>query len=260
MSLFTAICPSKRRQSITSLLNPRSTGKNSPLHRYLHLNNISHLQESESDTGRRTRKKPRLYYSDTFAYQKYIPWPDFNNPQKLPSQKRQVDRKVRSVTPEEQDTSRLFAERYEKELKNKPWKNLHSHIVVIGAGMAGLTAARELTAMGYKVTVLEGRDRIGGRIHTVTSPELPENAGLDIGAAFVHGIQGNPLTKLCKEFEVRVTCSSSHLQAILIPAGSECTIYGIDGKKIPEALDRQLDKTFNEFLDATDKLRSKHRT
>ena len=37
---------------------------------------------------------------------------------------------------------------------------------VFGAGLAGLAAARRLKALGYDVIVLEGRDRIGGRIHT----------------------------------------------------------------------------------------------
>lgn len=39
-------------------------------------------------------------------------------------------------------------------------------IVVLGAGAAGLVAAHELVALGHKVTILEARDRIGGRIHT----------------------------------------------------------------------------------------------
>ncbi len=36
-------------------------------------------------------------------------------------------------------------------------------VVVVGAGIAGLTAARELTRSGYKVLVIEARDRVGGR-------------------------------------------------------------------------------------------------
>ncbi|MFM9077931.1 MAG: FAD-dependent oxidoreductase [Solirubrobacterales bacterium] len=40
-------------------------------------------------------------------------------------------------------------------------------VVVVGAGMAGLSAARVLLDRGFKVQVLEARDRIGGRVHTV---------------------------------------------------------------------------------------------
>jgi len=56
---------------------------------------------------------------------------------------------------------------------------------VIGAGMAGVTAARALARAGVSVCVVEGRDRIGGRIHTVrdfcTQP-------VEGGAEFVHGV------------------------------------------------------------------------
>ena len=40
-------------------------------------------------------------------------------------------------------------------------------VVVVGAGMAGLTAAHHLRRWGYRVVVLEGRDRIGGRVWSV---------------------------------------------------------------------------------------------
>ncbi|MBX9950982.1 MAG: FAD-dependent oxidoreductase, partial [Candidatus Obscuribacterales bacterium] len=40
-------------------------------------------------------------------------------------------------------------------------------VIVIGAGFAGLAAAFELSCVGYDVTVLEARDRVGGRVHTL---------------------------------------------------------------------------------------------
>ncbi|MGY8990948.1 MAG: FAD-dependent oxidoreductase, partial [Rhodospirillales bacterium] len=40
-------------------------------------------------------------------------------------------------------------------------------VIIIGAGMAGITAARELTRAGRSVAILEARDRIGGRIKTI---------------------------------------------------------------------------------------------
>jgi monoamine oxidase len=50
-------------------------------------------------------------------------------------------------------------------------------IVIIGAGLAGLTAADQLTRAGHDVLVLEGRDRVGGRIHTTDIAGVPVDAG-----------------------------------------------------------------------------------
>src|SRR5215207_2032085 len=58
-------------------------------------------------------------------------------------------------------------------------------VVVLGAGIAGLAAAERLGAAGQRVLVLEARDRIGGRIHTVDDPGL--NHPVELGAEFVHG-------------------------------------------------------------------------
>ncbi|MFT6290455.1 MAG: monoamine oxidase [Ilumatobacter sp.] len=68
-------------------------------------------------------------------------------------------------------------------------------VAIIGAGIAGLAAARQLTDQGYDVVVLEGRDRIGGRIHTDESFGFP----YDLGAAWVHGDDGNPLVDLIEQ-------------------------------------------------------------
>ncbi len=58
-------------------------------------------------------------------------------------------------------------------------------VVVIGAGAAGLSAARELLAYGLRVTLLEARDRIGGRIWTRREPGIA--VPVELGAEFVHG-------------------------------------------------------------------------
>ena len=58
-------------------------------------------------------------------------------------------------------------------------------VVVVGAGFAGLAVARELTAKGTSVTVLEARDRIGGRTWTAERLGRP----LDLGGTWVHWTQ-----------------------------------------------------------------------
>jgi monoamine oxidase len=57
-------------------------------------------------------------------------------------------------------------------------------VIIIGAGMAGITAARELTRAGRSVAILEARDRIGGRIKTIYDFC---DGPVEGGAEFVHG-------------------------------------------------------------------------
>jgi monoamine oxidase len=61
-----------------------------------------------------------------------------------------------------------------------------SLIIVIGAGVAGLAAARHLTAAGRRVLILEARGRLGGRVVTVRDALSP--LPIELGAEFVHGM------------------------------------------------------------------------
>jgi monoamine oxidase len=58
-------------------------------------------------------------------------------------------------------------------------------VIIIGAGAAGLMAAYELSKAGKKVLVLEGRNRIGGRIFTIKGPHFSKP--VEGGAEFIHG-------------------------------------------------------------------------
>ena len=75
-----------------------------------------------------------------------------------------------------------------------------TNILIIGAGAAGLYAAKLLSSKGKRVTILEARDRTGGRIHTIKDPRF--NLPVETGAEFVHG--DLPLTrKLLKEAGIK---------------------------------------------------------
>ena len=68
-------------------------------------------------------------------------------------------------------------------------------VIIIGAGIAGLTAAQQLKSFGMEVVVLEARDRVGGRIATFRKgPYIA-----DLGAMVVTGLGGNPITVLSKQ-------------------------------------------------------------
>ena len=88
--------------------------------------------------------------------------------------------------------------------------NFHSRprkVCVIGAGISGLRAAELLTTAGFEVTVLEARDRIGGRIHQ-SSRFGPL---IDLGASWIHGTQGNPFVHLAeKARSTTVACGAVH--------------------------------------------------
>lgn len=73
--------------------------------------------------------------------------------------------------------------------------SVNKSIIVIGAGVSGLAAAKKLKEKGFSVTVLEAQDIIGGRLRTNRSLGF----AFDEGASWIHGINGNPITNLAKE-------------------------------------------------------------
>ncbi len=63
--------------------------------------------------------------------------------------------------------------------------NAYADVIIIGGGVAGLAAADYLSSEGKSVLLLEGRDRIGGRIETRHDPAWP--IPIERGAEFIHG-------------------------------------------------------------------------
>jgi len=62
---------------------------------------------------------------------------------------------------------------------------MDADVIVIGAGAAGLAAARSLAARAYRVLLLEAQDRIGGRVRWTASPRAA--VATELGAEFIHG-------------------------------------------------------------------------
>lgn len=72
--------------------------------------------------------------------------------------------------------------------------------IVIGAGIAGLTAARLLSDAGRRTVILEARDRIGGRVFTDRS----DGFVTDRGASWIHGIADSPVAAAAEAFGMRM--------------------------------------------------------
>lgn len=86
--------------------------------------------------------------------------------------------------------------------------DLLSDVVILGAGASGLAAAEHLLRAGLRVTVLEARDRVGGRVATVPDPVT--GTPLELGAEFVHG-EPERLRKLARRARLTVRpCNDTH--------------------------------------------------
>ena len=73
-------------------------------------------------------------------------------------------------------------------------------VLVVGAGVAGLAAARSLADAGWPVRVIEARDRIGGRVYTTRDWGVP----LEMGASWVQGVNDNPLMALAQKAQLQL--------------------------------------------------------
>lgn len=107
-------------------------------------------------------------------------------------------------------------------------------VIIIGAGAAGLSAARQLRNFGIQVTILEARDRLGGRVfddHTLGSC-------VGRGAQVVAGCVCNPITVMCYQAGLGMK-----------EIGEGCDIISEAGKTIPNKIDRRMDFHFNALLD-----------
>ncbi|XP_052388842.1 lysine-specific histone demethylase 2 [Carassius gibelio] len=113
-------------------------------------------------------------------------------------------------------------------------------VLVIGAGAAGLAAARQLQNFGTQVVVLEARERIGGRVWDDAS--LGVTVGC--GAQIVNGCINNPIALMCEQLGLRMHT-----------LGVRCELIQEGGRVTDPALDKRMDFHFNAVLDAVSEWR-----
>ena len=104
--------------------------------------------------------------------------------------------------------------------------------IVVGAGVAGLTAARLLSQAGRRVVVLEARDRVGGRVVT----DRRFGLATDLGASWIHGVTGSPVAAAAEAFGMRtVEFTVGGYQ----PDSRPIAYYGPDGRRLTDAAARR---------------------
>ncbi|KAI9042990.1 flavin monoamine oxidase family protein [Aspergillus affinis] len=101
------------------------------------------------------------------------------------------------------------------------------HVGIVGVGFAGLRCADILLAQGLEVTILEARDRIGGRVHQTDLLGHP----VDMGPNWIHGTSTNLIIALAKETGA-VLCGMEDTPFIFGRSGQE-----VDPEKVAWALD-----------------------
>jgi monoamine oxidase len=99
-------------------------------------------------------------------------------------------------------------------------------VVVVGAGCAGLAAARQLQRKGYRVVIVEAKPRPGGRVHTVRleGPAGSAAAVADMGGSILTGIDGNPLAVVAKQLGLPLFDINTELTPLYMAEGQEADL------------------------------------
>ncbi|CAN1199843.1 Polyamine oxidase 2 [Linum perenne] len=130
-------------------------------------------------------------------------------------------------------------------------------VIVIGGGMAGLSAARALYDASIQVVVLESRDRLGGRVHTDFSFGFP----VDLGASWLHGVSDeNPLAPLIGRLGLPLYRTSGDNSVLYDHDLESYALFDMEGNQVPQELVTKVGEEFEEILAEAVKVRDEHDT
>ncbi len=124
--------------------------------------------------------------------------------------------------------------------------NERPDVIVVGAGIAGLAAASELSKSGVSVLVVEARDRVGGRIFTETGPD--GRSPIELGAEFIHG-QPPEIWSPLKEHKIQVTEVEGDQWCARDGKIMHCDFFSSVDEILQEMDARRRDESFQDFLD-----------
>jgi protoporphyrinogen oxidase len=111
------------------------------------------------------------------------------------------------------------------------------HICIVGAGISGLRCAAKLSQHGFRVTILEARDRLGGRICQSNKLGYP----IDLGPQWIHTSDDNPLLDIAKQTETPLHSWNERINLYdrngeLIPNGKAVEIDELRWRIVEEAM------------------------
>jgi len=118
-------------------------------------------------------------------------------------------------------------------------------VIILGAGAAGLSAAVELSRAGLAVSVIEARNRIGGRIFTLRDPVC--DAPIELGAEFIHG-KPPEIWDLLRRNHLDATEVDGDLWCVREGKLSTCNFFSEVDQLLEQMDDRAPDQSFLEFL------------
>ena len=121
-----------------------------------------------------------------------------------------------------------------------------SDVIIVGAGVAGLSAATVLARAGLRVVILEGRDRVGGRIFTRRDPDC--NAVIELGAEFVHGCPAE-IWDLLKRHDIGARELTGESWCVRDEKLSTCDFFSQVDELLEKMDDRTPDQSFLQFVD-----------
>ncbi len=123
----------------------------------------------------------------------------------------------------------------------------HTEVAIIGAGIAGLTAAKTFKNYGVPFQLLEASHRIGGRAY---SEQLSENNWFDLGCSYLHNGTINPFIDLANKMRFPVDIKNGNL------FDSSKTNYFVGGKKINLGMPNPFDRAHNNLLKTIENLQT----
>ena len=118
-------------------------------------------------------------------------------------------------------------------------------VIVVGAGVAGLAAACQLGRAGFAVQILEGRDRIGGRVLTHIDPGC--DCPIEFGAEFIHG-KPPEIWELLRKAKADITEVEGEAWCVEQGRLTPCGFWQDVDKILEKMRDRKADESFADFL------------